>query len=121
MKFYEAISKFKAIFFLCSKYTNYHASIQNYDFVDDNSEWYIDLKNGAGSYGKGQPASAADVTFTLKSADFGKMFSGKLKPTTAFMTGKLKIAGNMGKAMSLEKLMGKMQKRSFSTSIQPRE
>ncbi|XP_023344016.1 hydroxysteroid dehydrogenase-like protein 2 [Eurytemora carolleeae] len=91
-----------------------------FSIPDDNSEWYIDLKNGAGSYGKGQPASAADVTFTLKSADFGKMFSGKLKPTTAFMTGKLKIAGNMGKAMSLEKLMGKMQKRSFSTSIQPR-
>jgi putative sterol carrier protein len=43
------------------------------------------------------------------------MFSGKLKPTTAFMTGKLKIEGNMGKAMSLEKLMGKMQKRTFST------
>ena len=89
--------------------------------LDDNSEWYIDLKNGTGSYGKGQPANAADVTFTLKSADFAKMFTGKLKPTTAFMTGKLKIAGNMGKAMALEKLMGKMQKRSYSTLITPRE
>ena len=49
----------------------------------------------------------------MKSADFAKMFTGKLKPTTAFMTGKLKIAGNMGKAMALEKLMGKMQKRGF--------
>jgi len=48
------------------------------------------------------------------------MFSGQLKPTTAFMTGKLKIEGNMGKAMSLEKLMGKMQKRTFATSIQGR-
>jgi putative sterol carrier protein len=56
--------------------------------------------------------------FTLSTADFGKMFSGKLKPTTAFMTGKLKIEGNMGKAMALEKLMGKMQKRSFSTFVQ---
>ena len=46
------------------------------------------------------------------------MFAGKLKPTTAFMTGKLKIEGNMGKAMALEKLMGKMQKRSFTTFIQ---
>ena len=108
-------------YLLCSKNIIFHTRKHNYDFVDDNSEWYIDLKNGAGSYGKGQPAGEADVTFTLKSADFGKMFSGKLKPTTAFMTGKLKIAGNMGKAMSLEKLMGKMQKRSFSTLIQPRE
>ena len=31
----------------------------------------------------------------------------------AFMSGKLKLEGNMGKAMALEKLMGKMQKRSF--------
>ena len=38
---------------------------------------------------------------------------GKLKPTTAFMTGKLKMQGDMGKAMKLEKLMGKMQTRSF--------
>lgn len=31
----------------------------------------------------------------------------------AFMSGKLKLEGNMGKAMALEKLMGKMQKRGF--------
>jgi NAD(P)-dependent dehydrogenase (short-subunit alcohol dehydrogenase family)/putative sterol carrier protein len=91
-----------------------------FSIPDDKSEWYMDLKNGAGSCGQGAPASPADVTFTLKTADFGKMFAGKLKPTTAFMTGKLKISGNMGKAMSLEKLMGKMQKRSYSTSIEPR-
>jgi len=84
---------------------------------DDNSEWFLDLKNGAGSCGAGQSPSKADVTFTLDSANFGKMFSGKLKPTTAFMTGKLKIAGNMGKAMALEKMMAKVQKgRSYSTS-----
>ena len=40
---------------------------------------------------------------------------GKLKPTTAFMTGKMKLQGDMGKAMKLEKLMGKMQSRSFHT------
>jgi len=88
-----------------------------FSIKDDKSEWFLDLKNGAGSCGPGQAGSQADVTFTLKSADFGKMFSGKLKPTTAFMTGKLKIAGNMGKAMALEKMMAKMQKgRSYSTS-----
>jgi len=39
--------------------------------------------------------------------------AGSLKPTMAFMSGKLKLEGNMGKAMALEKLMGKMQKRGF--------
>jgi len=89
-----------------------------FSIPDDNSEWYLDLKTGSGSCGLGKPASgAADVTFTLKTADFQKMFAGKLKPTTAYMTGKLKISGNLGKAMALEKLMGKMQQaRSYSTS-----
>jgi len=82
-----------------------------FNIKDDNSEWYLNLKDGAGSCGAGQnPGSAADVTFALKSADFTKMFAGKLKPTTAYMTGKLKISGNLGKAMALEKMMTKMQK-----------
>merc|ERR1719462_859286 len=84
-----------------------------FSISDDSSEWYIDLKNGSGSVGQGAPSTPADVTFTLKSANFHKMFSGALKPTTAFMTGKLKISGNMGKAMSLEKLMGQLQARGY--------
>lgn len=35
--------------------------------------------------------------------------AGKMKATAAFMTGKLKIRGDMGKAMKLEKLMGALQ------------
>lgn len=31
----------------------------------------------------------------------------------AFMSGKMKLEGNMGKAMVLEKLMGKMQTRGY--------
>jgi hypothetical protein len=41
------------------------------------------------------------------------LFPGKLKPATAFMSGKLKLQGDMGKAMKLEKIMGKMNSRSF--------
>merc|ERR1711874_275503 len=77
-------------------------------------KWYLDLKNGAGSCGKGDPEKA-DCTMSMSSTDFTKMFGGKLKPTTAFMTGKLKIKGDMGKAMKLEKLMGKMQTRGMHT------
>jgi len=78
-------------------------------------QWYLDLKNGAGSCGAGVAHCTPDVTMSLKDTDFTKMFSGKLKPTTAFMTGKLKLTGDMGKAMKLEKLMGKMQTKSFHT------
>ncbi|KAF7379070.1 hypothetical protein HZH66_015304 [Vespula vulgaris] len=72
---------------------------------EEASTWYLDLRNGNGSTGKGEPKDPADATLTMNSEQFFAMFSGKLKPTTAFMTGKLKISGNLQKAMKLEKLM----------------
>nr|XP_043892876.1 hydroxysteroid dehydrogenase-like protein 2 [Solea senegalensis] len=72
--------------------------------------WFLDLKNGSGSAGEGQPPVKADVVMTMDSSDFSKMFAGKLKPTLAFMSGKLRIKGDMGLAMKLEKLMGRMNK-----------
>ena len=41
---------------------------------------------------------------------------GKLNPTTAFMSGKLKMEGNLGKALALEKIMKKMNQRGYHTS-----
>jgi putative sterol carrier protein len=43
----------------------------------------------------------ADVTLTATAAHFQAMFDGDLSPTTAFMTGKLKVDGDMGLAMKL--------------------
>lgn len=72
--------------------------------------WYLDLKSGAGSTGRGQPPVKADVVMTMSSNDFSKMFAGKLKPTLAFMSGKLRIKGDMTLAIKLEKLMNRMDK-----------
>ncbi|KAM4527363.1 hydroxysteroid dehydrogenase-like protein 2 [Odontesthes bonariensis] len=72
--------------------------------------WFLDLKSGSGTAGKGEPPVKADVVMTMTSSDFGKMFSGKLKPTLAFMSGKLRIKGDMTLAIKLEKLMGRMSK-----------
>ncbi|CAG9584861.1 unnamed protein product [Danaus chrysippus] len=67
--------------------------------------WHLDLKNGDGACGQGEPKHAPDATLTMDSSNFADMFAGKLKPTTAFMMGKLKIKGDMQKAMKLEKMM----------------
>jgi len=91
-------------------------AVYGFTLSDQKSEWYLDLKNGAGSCGKGKAPVETDATLTMTSANFNKMFAGKLKPTAAFMSGRLKIAGNMGKAMKLEKLMGKMQTRGYHTN-----
>ena len=37
---------------------------------------------------------------------FHEMFEGELDPTAAFMTGKIKIDGDMGVAMKLGQLLG---------------
>ena len=46
-------------------------------------------------------AATAEVTLTASAEDFQAMFEGDLSPTTAFMTGRLKVDGNMGLAMKL--------------------
>ncbi|NXR16901.1 HSDL2 protein, partial [Cinclus mexicanus] len=72
---------------------------------DGGGTWYIDLKTKGGSTGFGKPPVTADVIMSMSSADFVKMFKGKLKPTLAFMSGKLRIKGNMALAIKLEKML----------------
>ncbi|XP_030370059.1 hydroxysteroid dehydrogenase-like protein 2 [Scaptodrosophila lebanonensis] len=67
--------------------------------------WFLDLKNGTGACGTGQPPSAPDATLSMNSQNFFDMFSGKLKAAPAYMSGKLKISGDFQKALKLEKLM----------------
>jgi len=84
-----------------------------YKFVlsgDHAGTWYIDLKNDSGAAGPGEPPVQADVVMTMDSADFSKMFAGKMKPTMAFMSGKLRIKGDMTMAIKMEKMMSLMTK-----------
>lgn len=43
----------------------------------------------------------AEVTMTADAETFQDILSGDLNPTSAFMTGKLSVDGDMGKAMQL--------------------
>lgn len=71
--------------------------------------WFLDLKSGSGKTGKGEPGTPPDATLTMDSKHFKDMFAGKLKAANAFMTGRLKISGDLQKAMKLEKLMGSLK------------
>ncbi len=44
---------------------------------------------------------AADVTLTADTETFRSILDGSLNPTSAFMTGKLSVDGDMGSAMRL--------------------
>ncbi|KQI71027.1 sterol carrier family protein [Loktanella sp. 5RATIMAR09] len=43
----------------------------------------------------------ADVTLTASTETFKAILDGEMNPTTAFMTGKLSVDGDMGQAMKL--------------------
>lgn len=58
--------------------------------------------------GSGVHASDAetDVTLTADTDTFKGILSGDINPTSAFMTGKLSVDGDMGTAMKLGALLG---------------
>ena len=43
----------------------------------------------------------ADCTISISQDDLADLLAGNLNPTTAFMTGKIKVTGDMGVAMKL--------------------
>jgi len=69
----------------------------------DVKTWYVDVKNAPGSV---QPASndKPDCTVTISDQDFAALLTGKANGQQLFMSGKLKISGNMALAMKLSQL-----------------
>ena len=64
--------------------------------------WSVAVADGAITVTEG--ASDADCTFSASEETFEKIASGEQNATTAYMTGKLKIKGDMGAAMKLQKI-----------------
>jgi putative sterol carrier protein len=64
--------------------------------------WTVAVADGAVTVSDG--ASDADCTFATSEETFEKIASGEQNATTAYMTGKLKIKGDMGAAMKLQKI-----------------
>ena len=54
-------------------------------------------------------ANAADTTIKVGWDDWQALAAGQLDGMTAFMTGKLKVEGDMGNAMQLQGLLAKLK------------
>jgi putative sterol carrier protein len=70
--------------------------------IEGAGTWKVAIADGAIEITEG--GGDADVTFSSSEENFQKIVSGEQNPTTAYMTGKLKIKGDMGAAMKLQKL-----------------
>ncbi len=71
--------------------------------IDLKGEGYIHIAGAAVT----NDNTPADCTIIVSRDDLVAMTQGALDPTTAFMTGKLKINGDMSVAMSLQPLLAR--------------
>ena len=75
-----------------------------YDITGDGGgTWHAVIKDGTCTVSSGA-GSAPDLTVTMASSDWLDMTAGKLNGQMAFMSGKLKLKGDMGLAMKLASL-----------------
>ncbi len=70
---------------------------------DGGGNYNVVIKDGACSVNEGSAASP-NMTMTMAAQDYVDMIMGKLNGQMAFMSGKLKIAGDMGLAMKMQSL-----------------
>ena len=71
--------------------------------IDLKGEGYIHIAGGSVT----NDNAPADCTVIVAKDDLVAMTQGALDPTTAFMTGKLKINGDMSVAMALQPLLAR--------------
>jgi putative sterol carrier protein len=70
--------------------------------IEGEGQWLVTVADGAINVTEG--GGDADATIETGAETFEKIVAGEQNPTTAYMTGKLKIKGDMGAAMKLQKL-----------------
>ncbi|WP_448594305.1 SCP2 sterol-binding domain-containing protein [Thermoflexus hugenholtzii] len=70
------------------------ATIQYSLTGEGGGDWYLVISEGTCTVHEGK-AEKADVTLTMDARDFVDIATGKLDAMKAFMSGKLKVSGNM--------------------------
>jgi putative sterol carrier protein len=70
--------------------------------IEGAGTWTVRVTDGAVKVTEG--SEDADAVITTSEETFEKIIAGEQNPTTAYMTGKLKLKGDMGAAMKLQKL-----------------
>ena len=70
--------------------------------IDGAGSWNVDVDDGKVTVIEN--GGEADTTISTSDETFMKIAKGEQNPTAAYMSGKLKVKGDMGQAMKLQKL-----------------
>jgi putative sterol carrier protein len=70
--------------------------------IDGAGTWTVKVAGGAVTVDEGD--TGGDCTISASAETFEKIVAGEQNPTAAYMSGKLKVKGDMGAAMKLQKL-----------------
>lgn len=72
---------------------------------DGGGQWYASIKDGSMSVDSGVVDSPS-ATLKMDADDFAQMSRGDLNPMMAFMSGKIKVDGDLNSVMKFQSLVG---------------
>jgi putative sterol carrier protein len=70
--------------------------------IEGAGSWNVDVDDGKVTVT--ESGGEADTTISASDETFMKIAKGEQNPTAAYMSGKLKVSGDLGQAMKLQKL-----------------